>query len=119
MAVELLFRGYGGAMTSDQCCSGTGLPDAGESGADGLAAGFRLLGDPTRLKLLSILAGRECDDVCACDLSDALELTPATISHHMKKLVDAGMVAVERRGRWAHYRLLPAGFAPLRAALEF
>ena len=72
-----------------------------------------------RLKLLGILAGRECDDVCACDLSDALELTPATISHHMKKLVDAGMVAVERRGRWAHYRLLPAGFAPLRAALEF
>lgn len=105
-------------MTSDQCCSDTGLPGAGKSGADDLAAGFRLLGDPTRLKLLGILAGRECDDVCACDLSDTLELTPATISHHMKKLVEADIVAVERRGRWAHYRLLPDAFTPLRQALE-
>ena len=105
-------------MTSDQCCSGTGLPDAGESGADGLAAGFRLLGDPTRLKLLGILAGRECDDVCACDLSDALELTPATISHHMKKLVEAGLVTREQRGRMAHYSIVPEAIEQIRDIVD-
>ncbi len=105
-------------MTSERCCQATNLPDPSDSRAEELAAAFRLLGDPTRLKLLGILARRDCGDVCACDLSDALDLTPATISHHMKKLVDAGMVDVERRGRWAHYRLLPGSFEPLREALQ-
>ena len=76
MAVELNFGDYGGAMTSDQCCSGAAC-DMGVRGRWPRRR-VRLLGD--RLKLLGILAGRGCDDVCACDLSDALEL-PATISH--------------------------------------
>ena len=105
-------------MTAEPCCRVTNLPGPSDARVEDLATAFRLLGDPTRLKLLGILARRDCEEVCACDLSDALDLTPATISHHMKKLVEADIVAVERRGRWAHYRLLPDAFTPLRQALE-
>lgn len=86
--------------------------------AQRLAEKFQLLGDATRVQLLTILSFAEGHEVCACHLAEALELTPATISHHMKRLVKGGLVAVNRKGRWAHYQLVPEGFEALRNVLD-
>jgi ArsR family transcriptional regulator len=85
---------------------------------------LRLLGDPTRWRILEFLAqpvqsccSRE-DGVCACDLETFLGVTQPTISHHMKLLADAGLVTAERRGRWVYYELEPAAFRELASSLE-
>ncbi|WP_408606857.1 ArsR/SmtB family transcription factor [Catenuloplanes japonicus] len=70
--------------------------------ANELAPLFKALGDPVRLRLLSLIAS--APEVCVCDLTDAFELTGATISHHLRVLRESGMVEVERRGTWAYYR---------------
>jgi len=85
---------------------------------------LKLLGDPTRFKILQFLAEPEesyCtrdDGVCGCDLETYLELTQPTISHHMKQLVDAGLVTGERRGRWVYYELVPEALRELATTLE-
>jgi ArsR family transcriptional regulator len=68
-----------------------------------LAPMFKALSDPIRLRLLSLIASTA--EVCVCDLTDAFEVTGATISHHLRVLREAGMVEVERRGTWAYYRV--------------
>lgn len=85
---------------------------------------LKLLGDATRWRILEFLArpiqsccSRE-DGVCGCDLETFLGVTQPTVSHHMKQLVDAGLVAAERRGRWVYYELEPAAFRELASALE-
>lgn len=85
---------------------------------------LKLLGDPTRFKILQFLAepvATYCtrdDGVCGCDLETYLKLTQPTVSHHMKQLVDAGLVTGERRGRWVYYELQPAALRELAGALE-
>jgi ArsR family transcriptional regulator, arsenate/arsenite/antimonite-responsive transcriptional repressor len=79
-----------------------------------LCAGFAALGDPTRLRILHLLAD---DDRCVCDLRDAVDVAPNVLSYHLKVLRDAGLVTATRRGRWIDYALAPAGLAGLRAAL--
>ena len=99
------------------CCSLVNFPnDAGQ--AERTADMFKALADPTRLQLLSHVAAQGCDDVCACDLTEELGITQPTVSHHMKKLVDAGLVTREQRGKWAHYSIVPEAFAQLRDVLE-
>lgn len=74
---------------------------------------LRLLADPTRFKILEFLAEpipgccSRGDGVCGCDLEAFLDLSQPTVSHHMKQLVDAGLVTAERRGRWVYYELAP------------
>ena len=85
---------------------------------------FKLLGDATRWRILSFLARpirSSCsrdDGVCGCDLETHLGVRQPTISHHMKLLVDAGLVTAERRGRWVYYEVVPAVFRDLAAGLE-
>ena len=80
-----------------------------------LAAAFRALGDPTRLAIVAALAdGRRC----VCDIQSALDgVSPSLLSHHLRVLREAGLVAAERRGRWIDYWLDPTAIAFLRAAL--
>lgn len=100
-----------------QCCSLTnGLLDAEQ--AERFAGMLKALADPTRLRLLSHITAQGCQEVCACDLTDELGITQPTVSHHMKKLVDAGLVTREQRGRWAHYSVVPGAFTQLRELLE-
>lgn len=100
-----------------ECCAlGAGPIDATE--AEHLALRLKALSDPTRLQLLSHVAAQGCGDVCACDLTEPLGISQPTVSHHMKKLVDAGLLTRERKGRWAHYSLIPSAFAELRAFLD-
>jgi ArsR family transcriptional regulator, arsenate/arsenite/antimonite-responsive transcriptional repressor len=72
-----------------------------------LAALLKVIADPTRLRLLSIVARHQDGEECICNLTDRVGLSQPTVSHHMKVLVDAGLLAREQRGRWAYYRLLP------------
>ncbi|WP_394214041.1 ArsR/SmtB family transcription factor [Brachybacterium vulturis] len=106
-----------GASAALDCCAlGAGPIDAAQ--AEHLALRLKALSDPTRLQLLSHVAARGCGDVCACDLTAPLGISQPTVSHHMKKLVEAGLLTRERKGRWAHYSVVPSAFAELRAFLD-
>jgi ArsR family transcriptional regulator, arsenate/arsenite/antimonite-responsive transcriptional repressor len=70
-----------------------------------LATAFKALGDPVRLRLLSLIAAHEGGEACVCDISGAFDLTGPTISHHLKVLRQAGLVTSERRATWVYYRV--------------
>ena len=83
-----------------------------------LAPMFKALGDPVRLRLLSMIASIDNGEVCVCDLTGAFELTGPTISHHLKVLREAGLVDSDRRGTWVYYRLVPQALEQLGGLLE-
>lgn len=72
---------------------------------------FKALGDPVRLRLLSVIASRgEGGEMCLCELTSALDLSQPTISHHPELLRQAGLIDCERRGTWVCYWVLPSAF---------
>jgi ArsR family transcriptional regulator len=75
--------------------------------ADVLAAGFKALSDPTRLRLISLVAAHAGQEACVCDLTEPVGLSQPTVSHHLKLLTDAGILTREQRGKWAYYKLVP------------
>jgi ArsR family transcriptional regulator len=83
-----------------------------------IAPMFKALGDPVRLRLLSMIASAGGGEVCVCDLTGAFALTGPTISHHLKVLREAGLVGSDRRGTWVYYRLVPAALATLAGLLD-
>lgn len=96
------------AVTADDlaaCCSPLtgGIVDA--DAAERIAAVFKALADPARVRLLSLIATADHGEACVCDLTAPLGLAQPTVSHHMKQLVDAGLVNREQRGKWAYYRV--------------
>lgn len=86
--------------------------------AESLAHVFKALGDPTRVRLLSLIATAEDGEACLCDLIEPVGLTQPTVSHHMKLLVDAGLVSREQRGKWAYYRVVNETLTTICQALE-
>ena len=72
-----------------------------------LAAGFKALSDPARLRLISLVAAHPDQEACVCDLTEPVGLSQPTVSHHLKLLVDAGILTREQRGKWAYYKLVP------------
>ncbi|MFC7402545.1 ArsR/SmtB family transcription factor [Citricoccus sp. GCM10030269] len=100
-----------------ECCT---LSEGPISVNDAQRAADRLkaLADPMRLRLLSHVAAQGCESVCACDLTDELGISQPTVSHHLKKLVDAGLLVRDQRGKWAHYSVVPEAFSELRKMLE-
>ncbi len=90
----------------------------GESAAAELAHVFKALGDPVRLRLLSLIGAHQGGEVCVCDLTTAFDLTQPTISHHLKVLREAGILTSERRGTWVYYRLVPAALERMAALLS-
>ncbi|MFF9022914.1 MULTISPECIES: ArsR/SmtB family transcription factor [Streptomyces] len=91
----------------DACCPGLLTAPLDEEQAVDLARVFKALGDPVRLRLLSMIASKAGGEVCVCDLTPAFDLSQPTISHHLKLLRQAGLIDCERRGTWVYYRLLP------------
>ncbi len=86
--------------------------------AERLAAAFKALADPARVKLLSLIAASDNGEACICDLTAPLGLSQPTVSHHMKLLVDAGLVNREQRGKWAYYRVEAEALNHLGAAIS-
>jgi ArsR family transcriptional regulator len=78
-----------------------------------LARLFKALGDPVRLRLLSLVASHDGGEACVCDISDSFELSQPTISHHLKVLRQSGLLDCERRGTWVYYRVVPAALQQL------
>lgn len=89
------------------CCPGLLTAPLDEGQAVELAKVFKALGDPVRLRLLSMIASRAGGEVCVCDLTPAFDLSQPTISHHLKLLRQAGLIDCERRGTWVYYWLVP------------
>lgn len=83
--------------------------------ASRLARVFKALGDPARLRMASLIAAQP--EVCVCDISPAFDLSPGTISHHLKQLREAGLVSSERRGTYVWYRINPEALGALSALL--
>jgi ArsR family transcriptional regulator len=105
-------------LLADECC--TPLlrePLTADQAAD-LAHILKALADPTRLRLVSMVAAHEGGEACVCDLTDPLGLTQPTISHHLKVLVDAGILPRDQRGKWAYYALVPRALDALSAVLS-
>lgn len=99
----------------DVCCAPVLCSTLSERDADELAAAFKVLADPARLRLLSMIAS--ADEACACDLVEPIGKSQPTVSHHLAVLTEAGLVTREKRGKWAWYRAVPERLAVLRDAL--
>ena len=99
------------------CCAPVRADVLPEAQAVLLANSFAALADPIRLRLLSYIAASDAEEVCACDLLEPSGRSQPTVSHHMKILVDAGLVEREKRGLWVWYRLVPSRLDALRAVL--
>jgi ArsR family transcriptional regulator, arsenate/arsenite/antimonite-responsive transcriptional repressor len=85
--------------------------------AERLAVALKAVAEPTRLRLLSLVAAADGQEACVCDLTEPVGLSQPTVSHHLKVLVDAGLLEREKRGVWAYYRLVPGRLDELAAAL--
>ena len=88
-----------------------------ETEAASAAVLFRVLGEPARLQLLSLIAAQPSGEVCACELVESLGLSQPTVSHHLKVMYEAGLLSKERRGTWIYYRIVPERLVSLRELL--
>jgi ArsR family transcriptional regulator, arsenate/arsenite/antimonite-responsive transcriptional repressor len=100
------------------CCTPLLREPLTASQAAGLAHMLKALADPTRLRLVSMVAAHEGGEACVCDLTEPLGLTQPTISHHLKILVEAGIFTRDKRGVWAYYALVPSALDALSAVLS-
>jgi ArsR family transcriptional regulator len=92
---------------ADACCEPSGQPAMSAAEARRRAAVFKALADPNRLRLLSIVQAGDSGEACVCDLTEPLDLGQPTVSHHLRILVEAGLLRREKRGTWAYYSLVP------------
>jgi ArsR family transcriptional regulator len=93
--------------TDEACCTPAVLPALDAEAAQQRALVFKALADPNRLRLLSIVKADASGECCVCDLTEPLDLGQPTVSHHLKILVEAGLLHREKRGTWAYYSLVP------------
>ena len=99
------------------CCAPLTAGVLDERDAEELAGLFKVLADPARLRLLSLVAAADAGEACACDLVEPVGRSQPTVSHHLSLLVDAGLLTREKRGKWAWYRVVPERLAAVRDAL--
>lgn len=102
----------------EPCCEPVLVEPINSEEASGLAAGFKLLSDPVRLRVLSLIANADGGEMCACDLPAAIGRSQPTISHHLSLLTAAGFLTREQRGKWAWFRVDNRRVAALRDALR-
>lgn len=90
------------------CCAPLDAAVLSDAEAEATAELFKALADPARVRIVNVLATSGGEPVCVCNLVEPLGLTQPTVSHHMKRLLDAGLVEREQRGKWAYFSLRPA-----------
>jgi ArsR family transcriptional regulator len=99
------------------CCTPLATPSLSDDQAQATARVFKALADPHRVKIVNLLATSP-EPVCVCEFTEPLALSQPTVSHHLKKLMDAGLLEREQRGTWAYYSLRPNALGGLAAALD-
>ena len=104
-------------MPTSACCSPRLAGHVDAARAATVAEVAKVLADPIRVQLLDVLRGHE-EDVCQCELQPLFDVSQPTLSHHLRKLQEAGLVATERRGRWAYYSIEPDALEALRSWLS-
>jgi ArsR family transcriptional regulator, arsenate/arsenite/antimonite-responsive transcriptional repressor len=112
MSVELTAE-----ATAVDCCPSPSLPEIDLEQSSEVASLARALADPIRVQILDTLRAGP-GEVCQCELAPRFPISQPTLSHHLRKLHEAGLVDVERRGRWAYYSLVPGSLEGLRAWLS-
>ena len=100
-----------------ECCEPLLAEPLGADAASELSSLLKVLADPARLRIISIVAAHEGQEACVCEFPEPLGLSQPTVSHHLKVLQQAGFLEREQRGVWAYYRLLPARLALIRDVL--
>ncbi len=118
MATELPLFSTSVLATDDLCCAPIVREAMSAASAATLAAKFKAIGDPTRLRLLSLVAAHEGAEACVCDLTEPVALSQPTVSHHLKVLVDAGLLTRSKRGTWSFYALVPGALDDLADLLR-
>src|SRR5215469_6087641 len=103
---------------AEACCAPLLREPLTAGQAADLARLLKALADPTRLRLVSMVAAHDGGEACVCDLTEPLGLTQPTISHHLKILVEAGIFTRDKRGVWAYYALVPSALDALSAVLS-
>ncbi len=106
-----------GPVDEAACCAPLAREPLSDAGAEDLAALFKAVADPMRLRLLSLIACHEGGESCVCDLTDAFDVTAPTVSYHLRILREAGLISAERRGTWIYYRINPQVMVRMSAVL--
>jgi ArsR family transcriptional regulator, arsenate/arsenite/antimonite-responsive transcriptional repressor len=117
MAVELELAPKSKRPIGQPCCEPLVHPEVERNGAERLATIAKAIGDPTRLQLVDVLR-KHAGEVCVCELQPLFQIKQSTLSEHLKKLRDAGIVGVERRGLWAYYYVIPGALEELKTWLS-
>ncbi len=99
------------------CCAPLTREAMSTENTEKLARSLRAIADPARLRLISMIAAHDGQEACVCDLTEPLGLGQSTVSHHLKVLVDAGILTRDKRGTWAYYRLVPGALDSLAALI--
>lgn len=99
------------------CCAPITRAALSEEGAETVARSLKALADPARLRIVSIVAAHDDQEVCVCDFQEPLGLSQPTVSHHLKVLMDAGFLTRSKRGSWAYYRLVPGSLDSIAGLL--
>jgi ArsR family transcriptional regulator len=103
--------------TIEACCSPLLAGPLDQQQATELAAAFKVLADPVRLQLLSLIAAAPEGSACSCDLEEPVGKSQPTVSHHLALLAEAGLITKEKIGRWVYCSVVPERLAVLRDAL--
>jgi ArsR family transcriptional regulator len=99
------------------CCGSLAAPSLSDEEASATADVFRALADPSRVRIVNVLA-TSGEPVCVCHLIEPLGLSQPTVSHHLRKLMDAGLLDRDQRGRWAYFSLRPEAVERLAAVVD-
>ncbi|MFF1877859.1 ArsR/SmtB family transcription factor [Leifsonia sp. NPDC058230] len=100
------------------CCTPLTRETLTVEDAESMALAFKALSDPTRLRLISIVAASDGAEACVCDLTEPIGLSQPTVSHHLKILMDAGYLTRSKRGTWAYYKLIPGALERVSQLLK-
>ena len=106
-------------MDDESCCPPPVESPLGEADAARQAATLKALADPTRLRILALLAAQPpSEPLCVCDVEGTFDLSQPTISHHLRVLREAGLVSVSKQGLWHYYAPVPGSLGPLAALFQ-
>ena len=117
MSTAATTAGRSTASAVAACCSPLTAGALDAEAAETLARMFKALGDPARVRLLSLIAASDGGEACICDLTAPVGLSQPTVSHHMRLLAEAGLVSREQRGKWAYFRVVDQTLNAISQAL--